>query len=106
MASQNTSLLRLCLSFVLLPLLSLSQVSGANTYAISEYDDDFTRDAFGALKVHNWIRSNLKLNPLAWDEGLAEDAQRWANHLARIDNMVHSSGSQRPNAGENLYMVY
>lgn len=59
-------------------------------------------DQEGALKVHNDGRAAKGLAPLAWDDELTQHAQQWADHLAQIDQMEHSTGDQRPNEGENL----
>lgn len=40
------------------------------------------------------------------DADLAHKAQDWANHLAQIEKMVHSDGSQRPGQGENLFSAW
>ena len=37
---------------------------------------------------------------LEWDQKLTQDAQHWANHLASIDKLVHSS--ERDGQGENI----
>ncbi|KAI1849129.1 hypothetical protein JX265_013143 [Neoarthrinium moseri] len=59
-------------------------------------------DQAKALKIHNDGRKTKGCPALTWDAGLAQHAQQWANHLAQIDKMEHSSGNQRPGEGENL----
>lgn len=60
-------------------------------------------EAQEALAINNKARAEKHLNPLQWDDKLASDAQQWANHLAQTQQMVHSSGDQRPGQGENLF---
>lgn len=55
-----------------------------------------------ALNAHNDKRKAKGLNPLAWDNQLANNAEAYAKHLAQIGKLEHSSGDQRPNQGENL----
>ena len=59
-------------------------------------------DQTKALKIHNDGRKTKNCPALTWDAGLAQHAQQWANHLAKIDKMEHSKGDQRPGEGENL----
>lgn len=59
-------------------------------------------DQAKALKIHNDGRKTKGCPPLTWDAGLAQHAQQWANHLAKIDKLEHSTGDQRPGEGENL----
>jgi hypothetical protein len=59
-------------------------------------------DQSKALKIHNDGRKAKGCPALTWDSGLAQHAQEWANHLAKIDKMEHSSGDKRPGEGENL----
>lgn len=61
-----------------------------------------TGDQSKALKIHNDGRKTKGCPALTWDAGLAQHAQQWANHLAKIDKMEHSKGDQRPGEGENL----
>lgn len=50
-----------------------------------------------ANATHGNIRADL-----TWDNNLGNDAQNWANHLASIDDLEHSSNESRPNEGENI----
>ncbi|KAG8157100.1 hypothetical protein KVR01_013090 [Diaporthe batatas] len=59
-------------------------------------------DQTKALKIHNDGRKTKGCPALKWDSTLAQHAQTWANHLAKIDKMEHSKGDQRPGEGENL----
>lgn len=59
-------------------------------------------DQTKALKIHNDGRKTKGCPALTWDAGLANHAQQWANHLAKIDKLEHSTGDQRPGEGENL----
>jgi uncharacterized protein YkwD len=84
----------------------------------SEYVDDYgrsgmakvaslagvglTADQQKALDMHNQKRKGKNLKPLTWDAGLAQQATKYAEHLAKIGKLQHSPGNQRPNQGENL----
>lgn len=53
------------------------------------------------LDAHNRARASHKSGWLEWDAGLAEDAQKWADHLANdVGHMVHA---QNTGEGENLF---
>jgi hypothetical protein len=41
----------------------------------------------------NRERAAVQVPPLVWSNTLAADAQAWADHLATINNMVHSPGN-------------
>ena len=63
-----------------------------------------TPDQQHALDIQNNGRKNKGLKPLDWDPSLATEAQKWADHLAKVvGHMEHSQGSERPNQGENLF---
>src|SRR6185503_15134008 len=51
------------------------------------------------LDLHNRARAEVGVPPLTWSDTLAASAQSWAEHLATINEMVHSSGQPY---GENL----
>ncbi|KAH6654825.1 CAP domain-containing protein, partial [Truncatella angustata] len=59
-------------------------------------------DQATTLKTQNDQRLTKELKSLIWDDNLAADAQQWANHLASIDSLMHSTSDQRANQGENL----
>ncbi|KAK2074965.1 hypothetical protein P8C59_009131 [Phyllachora maydis] len=61
-----------------------------------------TSDQQAGLDVQNNGRRAKKVQPLAWDATLSAHAQAWADHLAQMDSLTHSSGDQRPGEGENL----
>ena len=60
-----------------------------------------------ALRIHNEHRKNAGLQPLQWDDALAQSATQYSQELGRITNckmaLPHSKG--RKNTGENLYYV-
>ena len=61
-------------------------------------------DQQSGLNVQNNGRKQKGLQPLKWDDHLAQEAQKWATNLAKnIGHMQHSTGEQRPNQGENLF---
>ena len=56
------------------------------------------------LSVHNAERAAVGVNPLTWSDALASDAAQWAQRLAQIETLQHSTPDQRPGQGENLWM--
>jgi hypothetical protein len=67
--------------------------------------DDVAPDAFSSrlLADHNHERRRKDAAPLAWSRKLAQEAQSWADRLARDDRMYHSDRQTRRGAGENLW---
>ncbi|ETS85910.1 hypothetical protein PFICI_03935 [Pestalotiopsis fici W106-1] len=61
-----------------------------------------TLDQNTGLTVQNNGRKSLNEVLLVWDDTLTAHAQQWANYLAQIDQLQHSTSSQRPGEGENL----
>jgi len=61
-----------------------------------------------AVAIHNAARQDANAahggnrQDLVWDTKLANDAAQWAQHLAAIDSLDHSSDESRPGEGENL----
>jgi hypothetical protein len=55
-----------------------------------------------ALRRHNVARSKVKVKSLVWDTKLESAATAYAKKLAKAGKLKHSSGSDRPNQGENL----
>lgn len=54
---------------------------------------------------HNRTRAQYGVAPLAWDAGLARDAQTYATRLARANRFEHDPQTgRRPKQGENLWM--
>jgi len=80
-----------------------------NNAAVSSSDDGSTAinntgnvqgvDVNVILDLHNRARAEVGVPPLTWSDTLAASAQSWAEHLATINEMVHSSGQPY---GENL----
>ncbi len=57
------------------------------------------------LKSHNEERIALGVPPLQWDRGLAQDAQSWANQMARTRQFEHApQKGDESDQGENLWM--
>ena len=68
-------------------------------------DKSLNHDAVTALGIHNNARAHKKLAPLKWNDNLSHQATEYAKHLASANKgLQHSTGEQRPNQGENLYM--
>lgn len=75
----------------------------------SEFPDraPVSRTAFikSMLDNHNAERIRMGLPTLAWDEGLARDANVWAAEMAQTDHFEHDEESQAAEKqGENLWM--
>ena len=62
---------------------------------------DLNKDVQGALDVHNAARAKVGVAPLTWDEALAEEAEAYAQELARRHRFEHARNSN--GHGENLY---
>jgi hypothetical protein len=87
-------------TFALVTVASLSQVTAP---AISASKPSLPQEI---LQAHNKYRTAVKVPALTWSPKLAQDAQKWANHLASLGGrrLVHSPNNQRPNQGENLWL--
>lgn len=56
------------------------------------------------LTMHNAVRADAGVAPLAWDDVLANDAAAYAHELARTGRFEHSAQPRgHPNQGENLW---
>jgi hypothetical protein len=56
------------------------------------------------LAAHNQARAAVGLSAMQWDAGLERDAARWANELARRNEMTHSDPDESEGPqGENLW---
>lgn len=62
------------------------------------------RLAVELLAAHNAERQSVGLRPLAWDAGLAAEADRYAAELAALGDIRHSASHNRKGQGENLWM--
>uniref|UniRef100_A0A8H7NJE0 SCP domain-containing protein n=1 Tax=Bionectria ochroleuca TaxID=29856 RepID=A0A8H7NJE0_BIOOC len=59
-------------------------------------------DQLESLRLHNAARAGRRLKAVIWDPTLESAARDWANYIAGINSLEHSSSAQRPNQGENL----
>ncbi len=55
------------------------------------------------LAVHNRERQNLGLEPLSWNQALAQSAKQWAEHLAATGRFEHAPENRSTPEGENLW---
>jgi len=62
-------------------------------------------DQQSAYDLHNACRSKNGVSNMSWDPNLAASAQAYASQLASTNTFQHSTGDERPNQGENLYMA-
>ena len=56
------------------------------------------------LAAHNKYRKIHAAKPMRLDSSLSQQAMRYAQRLAGIGRLQHSSRSERPGQGENLAM--
>ena len=56
------------------------------------------------LAVHNAVRAQAGVQPLAWDPALGQAAAVYAAQLALTNRFQHSDRHARPGTGENLWM--
>ncbi|VUC29355.1 unnamed protein product [Clonostachys rosea] len=59
-------------------------------------------DQLESLRLHNVARAGRRLKAVVWDTSLESSARDWANYIAGLNSLQHSSSDQRPNQGENL----
>lgn len=55
-----------------------------------------------ALDAHNKYRAKHKVPPLKWSKEIANEAQAWAEKLAKTRSLQHASASERKGYGENI----
>ena len=55
------------------------------------------------LAAHNQERLALGLEPLGWNQALAQSAQQWADHLAQTGRFEHAPENRTTPEGENLW---
>jgi hypothetical protein len=75
----------------------------AATPALSQEAEPVLASRQDWLAAHNAARTEVGLGPLQWSEALAQDAQSWANHLARQQSFTHAPPGFRKGQGENLW---
>lgn len=65
-----------------------------------------SKNAFAkqALDTHNKYRAKHKVAPLKWSDGIAMEAQAWAEKLAKARSLQHASQTERKGCGENIAM--
>ncbi len=55
------------------------------------------------LAGHNREREALGLEPLSWNDGLAQAAQQWADYLAETGRFEHAPENRFAPEGENIW---
>ena len=91
----------------LVPLLAYVALTGTpvpQTPVQPSPQSSITDSASRLLAAHNAERARLGLPPLEWDAALAQQAQGWAENLARSHHFAHTPGGQLGDEGENLFM--
>ena len=69
-------------------------------FLVFSFQSFYIRDC---LDAHNEVRARHGVPALTWSADIAVNAQKWANHLAAIDQLQHDS---RTSDGENLFYMY
>ena len=75
------------------------RVAGTGNAAATPQENNNTDFVNSILAIHNRERAVLGVPPLVWSDSLAAGAKDWAEHLAQINQMVHSTDMSY---GENL----
>ncbi|MGC4103573.1 CAP family protein [Ferruginibacter sp.] len=87
-------------------LLLVQSLSAQNTIS-STGSNIKSKDAEAILAHHNKVRAEVGAPALAWSRSLSAYAQKWADHLAALDNgtLEHRdvSGENGKIYGENLF---
>ena len=92
---------KILLLLILLTYPGISPFSQRTPISISNVKE---KDRLLSIKVHNDARKEVGTPPLEWSIELANDAQDYADHLAKNDGrLVHSSHWGQ---GENLYKTW
>src|SRR5215212_1131077 len=74
-----------------------------NTGSAYNYSGMSAEWANSILAVHNSERAAVGVPPLVWSDGLADVARVWAEHLATIGELVHTTDAEKEcNCNENL----
>ena len=80
--------------FLVMCLLAFQPEGAAQSLSVNN-------DLQGALDVHNAARAEVGVAPLNWDDALAQEAEAYAQELARRHRFEHDR--DRNGHGENLY---
>ncbi|MGB0179402.1 MAG: CAP family protein [Flavobacteriales bacterium] len=80
--------------FLVMCLLAFQPEGAAQSLSVNN-------DLQGALDVHNAARTEVGVAPLNWDDALAQEAEAYAQELARRHRFEHDR--DRNGHGENLY---
>lgn len=67
-------------------------------FYLGSYEKDF-------LTAHNKYRRIHRAPPMRLDSSVTRQARAYAQRLARMGSLQHSSSSERPGQGENLAMA-
>ena len=73
-----------------------------------KYGGEFvwTQEQIHSLEKHNQLRNKHGAPSLKLSKGLSVMATKWAEHLASIDKMEHTTLEQRQHTGESLYVEH
>ena len=80
--------------FLVMCLLAFQPEGAAQSLSVNN-------DLQGALDVHNAARAEVGVAPLTWDDALAQEAEAYAQELARRHRFEHARDNN--GHGENLY---
>lgn len=89
------------LAALVAPIIAMSAASGVSAQRAAAPANGFAQ---AILSEHNRARTDAGVPALRWSGKLAQQAQGWAERLAREGMLRHSSQAESNNAGENLWM--
>ena len=93
------------IKFIALIIIIIISVSLTAQKEIKNLSNTSEEDKWRALEVHNSARIDVDVPLLKWSVKLANDAQVYANYLAKRNmGLIHSRHIDEQ--GENLYMCY
>ena len=86
----------------LVPLLTMCLLAFQLDSAVQSSNLDLNNDVQGALDVHNAARAEVGVAPLTWDDALAQEAEAYAQELARRHRFEHA----RNRNGHGLSLIH
>lgn len=69
---------------------------------VSLAQEEFTTEEETGLTRHNTFRAIHKAPPMKLDRKMCDDAKAYAEKIARMGHLKHSSRDERDGQGENL----
>ena len=107
---RHTSSQKLLLGLSMTCLASIAPLGMLNNgIALGQTVEQQTAFRTSALNEHNAKRAIYPIQPLTLAgnaDPLSTGSQTWAEHLALIGKLEHSSSTERNGAGENIFVAY